>query len=436
MNDSKLLIIDDDPIIRQIIIEQLTESRKFTKNTFIEANDGKEGFQLLKLYTVDLIILDLDMPIMSGFEFLDKIKDHPIFFDIPIIVITGIEDKKKILKARRHGANGYFTKPFINNQMLFLEWYITEQWEVRQTDRQLIQTINENKVVKGSVKDTIFDSVRKLLEKIESHTHDLGHFASLREKDLQVQVLQLFDKVKDKDQFVDKLSAELQQTMQGIVKKIHIVINELIDENAKIPTVREQMQHILESPVQHILTLIDNTVKFSKIDDSSKSILFSAINLEKMSVDIVSSLKKIFLIDYYTKLPKNVNIEFDFEITNIYSDKKSVRQILTNLISNAMKFTNKGKILITSEDDNDFYRISVSDTGIGIAQGEQNKLFKEFTQLKGTEKDKQIIKGSGLGLSIVKKITNLLNGKVSVKSDLNEGSTFSVTLPKVPITTT
>ncbi len=124
---------------------------------------------------------------------------------------------------------------------------------------------------------------------------------------------------------------------------------------------------------------------------------------------------------------KNLDIKRDIKLEQIYSDIKFIRQILLNLIGNAVKFTNSGEVKITIYEKKHKYLIEIHDTGIGIKENDYDVIFESFSQLEKTSTRKH--GGMGLGLSVCKKLINMLGGWIWVESEHNKGSTFYVSLP-------
>jgi len=176
---------------------------------------------------------------------------------------------------------------------------------------------------------------------------------------------------------------------------------------------------------ESLLSIINDILDFSKIEAGKLDIAESAI-------EVTSFFKNILSIFEHMAKEKNLSIEvnIDSKVPEIIvSDPVRLRQIIVNLIGNALKFTNQGEVIIeVNVSNDDLLEIKVKDTGIGIAKNIQSKLFNEFTQADSTITKKY--GGTGLGLSICKKLTSLMGGKISVHSDLGKGSTFTFTITK------
>jgi signal transduction histidine kinase len=181
---------------------------------------------------------------------------------------------------------------------------------------------------------------------------------------------------------------------------------------------------MVKRSANHLLDLINDLLDISKIEAGKMS-----LNIEEFDIiEVVNDVKSNLF-----PLAKNKNLELIFNTPasaaiKMNSDMLRIRQILMNLIGNAIKFTNSGKVILeVNLIDKDYIKFIISDTGIGIKDEDINMLFKPFQQLDMSSTKKH--EGSGLGLYLSKKLVDLLHGTISVKSKLGEGSEFSFILP-------
>ncbi len=192
----------------------------------------------------------------------------------------------------------------------------------------------------------------------------------------------------------------------------------------ELTTEQEEYVSVIKESGSIMLTLVNNILVEKSMNNTRMNLKYEAFNLKESTENCINSLK----IQIEQKgLEFQLNVE---EITyTVLGDSFKLNQILTNLITNSIKFTEKGNInvsvKITSEDSEKYlFRFSVSDTGIGIKEENIQKLFVPFSQVSG---DKNY-GGSGLGLSICKKLVKLMGGEIYVKSVFGKGSTFLVDL--------
>ncbi|MFC6096903.1 ATP-binding protein [Flavobacterium qiangtangense] len=196
-------------------------------------------------------------------------------------------------------------------------------------------------------------------------------------------------------------------------------------KNTEISSKQNQYLDNIKHSSNYILKLVNDLVDFSKLENDR-------IKIEKVSFnfkDLIESTCKPLEPN-----AENKGIELNWDVedvldNNYVSDPYRLKQILTNLISNAIKFTQEGSVEVSAKIENGNIEVSVLDTGIGIAKNKQKAVFKEFTQAhSGIEKK---FGGTGLGLTIAKKMLRLLDGKITLDSEENKGSIFTITIPAI-----
>lgn len=168
--------------------------------------------------------------------------------------------------------------------------------------------------------------------------------------------------------------------------------------------------------------LINNILDLSKIEAGKIDVLNEYFDIVTMLREVAETIRILI-----GNKPVDVEVIAHDGPVFITSDPVKVKQILTNLTSNAAKFTEKGKIVLSIITKGENIRISVSDTGIGVKEADLNKLFQPFSQLEYTRSKKN--EGTGLGLTITENIVRLLNGRISVSSKFGEGTEFTIHLP-------
>lgn len=225
-----------------------------------------------------------------------------------------------------------------------------------------------------------------------------------------------------KSLFLANMSHEIRTPMNGIIGMIELISGTEITEK------QSKWLNIAKTSANHLLQIINDILDISKIEANK----FVMIN-EKF--DLVKCYKRKAEIFEKAIEKKDIELIWDIRLGEsqiVIGDEIRVYQILNNLVSNAIKFTQKGKVIITCEkvsesDDKLFIRTSVSDTGIGIPSDKIDLLFKNFSQINNGSVDNH--NGTGLGLAITKRIVELMGGEISVTSTENVGSTFSFLIP-------
>jgi len=189
------------------------------------------------------------------------------------------------------------------------------------------------------------------------------------------------------------------------------------------PPVKRQLGRI-ESNGRHLLTIINEILDISRIEAGRMPLQMSKVRIPELVGEVKAELEPIIMRSKLT-----ITLTLQKDLPSLYSDRQKVKQILLNLLSNALKFTHHGGVTITAraEKRDRTVQLSVSDTGIGIASADQEKIFEDFRQLDNSPT--RAYGGTGLGLSICRRLAQMLDGRISVQSQMGHGSTFTLTLP-------
>ena len=231
---------------------------------------------------------------------------------------------------------------------------------------------------------------------------------------------------KVKDEFLNVMSHELRTPLSVVVG-----YSTMLREEQLGPLTKEQEQgvDVIQRNSKELFTMIDSIMNATKIEAGSMIAEKDAVS----PVELLTELKLIY--DFPTG--KKIRFEWRFSevLPSLWTDARKLRQILSNLINNAVKFTDEGSIVISAEakpEGNDgWIEFRVSDSGIGIPPDERDKIFERFHQVDSSAT--RGFEGVGLGLYIVKSFTEMLNGRVSVSSEVGHGSTFTVLIPLQPL---
>jgi signal transduction histidine kinase len=189
------------------------------------------------------------------------------------------------------------------------------------------------------------------------------------------------------------------------------------------PPVKRQLGRI-ESNGRHLLTIINEILDISRIEAGRMPLQLSTFRIPDLMSEVKSELEPIIM---RTKL--TVTLQVPKDIGPLSSDRQKVKQIILNLLSNALKFTHHGGVTIAARRSKRerTLALSVTDTGIGIANADQERIFEDFRQLDNSPT--RAYGGTGLGLSICRRLAQMLGGRISVQSQAGKGSTFTLTLP-------
>ncbi len=367
---TKLLIVDDNSNNRAAISYWLDEENY----EILHAVDGVSALKIVEAFIPDIILLDYNLPGMDGIEVCQKIRANRTLPFIPIIMMSSYAPEANIM-ALEQGADEFIAMPIMPTE---IKSRIRAMLRLKQAVSESIQLSKENKK------------------------------------------LQELDKIKSN--FLSKASHELKTPLQAILGYTDI-LEEGLQGELNFPQ-KLMIKQIREGGEQ-LLGLVSQLLDFESIEKGELPVLTEVFNVEN-TFDYLSQVATPIAIK------KNIKLNFVLESQNIQleSCKSVVQKILLNLVSNSIKFsTNGGIILISAKElPDEMVEFKVQDNGKGIEKSNIAYIFDKFWQ-----EDDSITRthgGLGIGLTLVKKLVIMLNGQVIVDSKPNKGSTFKVILPK------
>ncbi len=370
----QILVVDDEAKNVQLLGSLLKD-----KGYAVEfAISGTEALNWVNNKQFDLILLDIMMPVMNGFEVCEQLKPSKNSKDIPVIFITAKTEVEDIVKGFELGGVDYLTKPF---------------------------------------------NFPELLVRVKTH---LRLKLSMEKFNKSKEMAEAADRAKS--EFLANMSHEIQTPLNSIISLSELVTSRVSDKKLKtyIDTIN--------ITGKGLSTLFNDILDLSKIEAGKLELQYSPVNPKLLFTE----LKEVFELDISKK-----NLQFKIEVDpqlppTLLLDELRLRQILFNLMGNAVKFTEDGFIRIAAKQINldtrnnsiDFV-ISVEDSGIGITNEAKDIIFEAFTQFSPDRIKK--FAGTGLGLTIAKRLLDMMNGEITLKSTSGLGSTFEITLIDVKI---
>jgi len=242
----------------------------------------------------------------------------------------------------------------------------------------------------------------------------------LREQKRMIQEIELANQAKS--EFYANISHEIRTPMNAIIGMTELALRE-----SDIDTVHNH-NHIVKQSASNLLSLINDLLDFSKIEQGKLEIVPADYSLSSL-IDGVVSIINVKALESQIRFVVNTDSRIPDEL---YGDEARIRQVLLNILGNAIKFTEKGFVALSIgreilDRDTINLVIEVEDSGIGIKQENIEEIFNAYAQIKGMNKN---IEGTGLGLAITKSMVTAMNGSISVRSEYGKGSTFTVTLPQ------
>jgi len=407
----KLLYIEDDYNSRLLLRKALSES--FYE--IVEKEDGLSALELLREdHDFDLILLDINIAGMNGFEVATRIKSMDRYKSVPLVALTASLLKNSRELALISGCDGYLTKPILPDKIdALIKDYINGKKELVPTDRMM-------------------DFMREYNLQLVSHLE-----TEIKELKRANEELKELDKLKSN--FISLASHELRTPLMTIIGYIGLLLSkegrETIDQDIKILQIIERNAKRLEKIVKDMFTmsLLENRIPFMEIRN---------VNPITIVESVIEDLKFVFL-----QRDISYSIDIEGDIPYVECDEEKITQVISNLVRNAIKFTEdrgsvKVRINYPSEsvekryghNKNNYIEISVADTGIGIPEEKSSKIFDKFPGIQNIENhhtsDFEFMGGGmGLGLSISKGIVERHNGYIWFEKNLPKGSVFSILLP-------
>jgi signal transduction histidine kinase/HAMP domain-containing protein len=273
-------------------------------------------------------------------------------------------------------------------------------------------------VVRRKVAGKFTDSVVDLLQTFAAQSviaiHNARLFLEIEDKGREIEIAN-----KHKSEFLANMSHELRTPLNAILGYTELIIDNIYG------TVPEKIREVLERVEKngrHLLNLINDVLDLSKIEAGRLTLSLNEYSMQDIIQTVFTSVEAL-------AAEKNLYLQIKTHrvLKTGKGDEQRIAQVILNLLGNAIKFTDQGKIVVEATVSNESFLVSVSDTGPGLSETDQKKIFEEFRQADGSST--RVKGGTGLGLSISKKIVEMHGGRIWADSSLGKGSTFSFTLP-------
>jgi signal transduction histidine kinase len=400
-----ILLVDDRPenlLALEAILEPLGQD-------LIRANSGPEALKRVLEIDLSVILLDVQMPGMNGFEVAEIIKSRERSRTIPIIFLSAIsKEDAYVYKGYSMGAVDYVFKPFNPDVLrskvaVFVDLFLKQREIQRQGD-----------LLRESQKRELELEHRTSL--LETEARSAAKLSQMNDE-LHRRQIALEQAMGARNRFYASMSHELRTPINAVIGYSTLMLDNIYGPlNAKQ---KEGLQRTLKA-ARHLLELVNDVLDLSKIEAGKIELSLQPVMFPSLIEDLFVTVRP--LADEYGS---TLSLEMEGEAFNIVSDPRRVRQILLNLLSNAIKF-GEGKPIrvVCKQNEAKGVEIDVVDEGVGIAKDDMTRIFEEFVQVSESKQP-----GTGLGLPISRRLAQLLDGSLSVHSDPGHGSAFRLTLP-------
>ncbi len=366
-SDYKILIVDD-VVSNVLLLKILLTNEKFQVCT---ANCGKMCIEQAKAEKPDLILLDVMMPDISGFDTAVILKKDPETVDIPIIFLTALNNPSDLVHGFQVGANDFLTKPF-----------------------------NKEELVVRVMHQITLVAAKRLIQR---------------------QNEELLATINNRDKMYSVIAHDLRSPMASIRMVLNLVVSAITPD-----AIGQELFDLLDKAnreSEECHDLLDNLLKWTKSQTGRLSVVLQDLDLN----DIIPGVVDIFEMIAATKKIK-LNYSGTPAPLMVRADNDMMKTVIRNFLSNAIKFSPEGaSIEITMTTEGDFAKVSVRDHGVGIAPDRLDSIFHKGETTYGTGGEE----GSGLGLQLCADFSRKIGGDVMVESVLGEGSTFSLLLPLI-----
>ena len=355
------------------------------------------------------ILLDVQMPGMNGFEVAEIIKSRERSRTIPIIFLSAIsKEDAYVFKGYSMGAVDYVFKPF-NPDVLRSKVAVFVDLFVKQRELQ-----RQAELLREAEKRELELEHRTSL--LEAEARSAAKLSQMNEE-LHRRQVALEQAMGARNRFYASMSHELRTPINAVIGYSTLMLDNIYGPlNAKQ---KEGLQRTLKA-ARHLLELVNDVLDLSKIEAGKIELSLQPVMFPSLIEDLFVTVRP--LADEYGS---TLSLEMESEPFNLVSDPRRVRQVLLNLLSNAIKFGEGKPIRVTCKQTDDHgVEIAVIDQGVGIAQEDIPRIFEEFVQVSESKQP-----GTGLGLPISRRLAQLLDGRLTVRSTPGQGSTFRLTLP-------
>ena len=362
-----LLVVDDDAANRDVLSRRLARQGHGVRT----ASNGRDALRLMRGVAFDLVLLDMMMPDMDGYEVLRRIKGDPMLQHVPVVMISALSEVQSVVRCIEAGAEDYLAKPF---------------------DPTLLQA-----------------RIGACLEKKRGRDREGALFAQLQEN---YKRLQEVEKLRDdmRNMIVHDLRTPLTSVIAGV---------EMLGNHGTLSESQREMISIATQGGKTLLSMINDLLDVEKMESGA-----ATLHYEELSAGAL-------VAEALTQVASLAEMEGTSLVTNVASglplfkgDANKLSRTIVNLVANAIKFTRAGVVTISVSQQTESLRFAVRDTGRGIPAEAFGRIFEKFGQLDARNKV-----GTGLGLAFCKLAVEAHGGSIGVESTIGEGSTFWFTIP-------
>ena len=442
MKDKPVILVVDDQSQNIELLEAYLIPQGYE---IVKAANGEEALGKLSGNQIDLILLDVKMPGMDGFEVTRRIRQDKAHLLLPIILVTSLRETEDRVNGSDAGCDDFISKPVDKMELLArvrsllkVKAYNDLMSNYRkEMESEVTRSTGELKHALENLQQDITERKRAEEDLVKYKDH-LEELVKERTVELDKAKITAEQANKAKSDFLANMSHEIRTPLSTVIGFSELLFDEV---NGPLNDNQKKYLGYVTSSGHHLLSLINDILDLSKVEAGK-------MELQPNSFSISDLLKNSFSFIVEKALEHNIRLlsEISADVDVIEADERKLKQIIYNLLSNAVKFTPDGGSITVGADivfpnsaalpikirkglpDTEYVLVSVKDTGIGISKKDYSKLFIEFCQIENTYTKKY--EGTGLGLALSKKLVTLHGGKIWFESaGRGKGCTFYFLLP-------
>jgi signal transduction histidine kinase len=393
-SDRGVVLVVDDSRMNRLVLQRSLEAQG---HTVLLAEDGQQALDRIAQQPVDLVLLDIEMPVLDGYAVLERMKSNPDLRAIPVVVISAIEEQEAAVRCIELGAEDVLPKPF--NPVLLrarLQASLARK-RLHDLEQEYLAALASAKAAAEAANDAKSSFLANVSHELRTPLTSVLGFAKIARRQLDERVRPALP-TDESPQAADAAAA---------VARIDSSLATIVSEG------------------ERLTALIDNVLDLAKIEAGR-------YELRRDRVDVAAVVDRA--IAATAALADGKGLAVTRRLTggtpDVIGDRDALVQVVVNLVSNAVKFTDRGEIAVAAGRRDGHVVVSVSDTGIGLAPAQRDQIFEKFVQ--GSDPRTQKPRGTGLGLAICREIVERHGGRIWVASEPGRGSTFSFSLPPAP----
>lgn len=392
-----VLVVEDNEDMNRFVCESLTE----VGFKAVSAADGREGVERAGELELDLVLTDVMMPNMSGDELVRALREERKFDGVPIMLLTAKADDELRVRMLQEGAQDYLMKPFSAAELLARVHNLVTMKRARDLLQRELDTQMRDL---ESLAREVTERKRELQSTLESMrvARDHAERASAVKSD-----------------FLRLISHELRTPLASLLLQMERL---QIDPEQNLPQDKRDLIERMAVSTHRLHDLIEGLLQYSRTKAGKVITRMEPVDAVEVANEVVARVRE----DAVAK-GLAIGIEHEANVPLLRTDGNLLRLILSNLLQNAVRYTESGRVTLAVRHTASSHRLSVTDTGLGIAPEDQGRIFEPFEQ--GQAVRHKSTPGVGLGLALVKEIAATLGARIELQSAPGKGSTFTLVLP-------